>query len=329
MSSLNDNIAKTINWVNNFVREECLILHANKTIERSVPLSVSAPYMFYNGFFSDIPVIWVFLKESYDITPSVLKRDSEILNKSSGKLPIFIIGKIESYKIQRLTVARVNFLIHDKVIFLPDLLFIVRKMTKTMVLKEKINDVIPPIAQLMILYHIQKFTLNGLSARQMSDVFNVSYITIKRGMAWLAAQNIIELSGDKEKKVQFKYEGKALWDYCEKHLRNPIESIHQSNEINIIENFELAGETALSHYSMLHSNTTVIAISRKELTKMNRSYKGWDKYGDFQVQTWIYDPKILATGDMVDRLSLYLSLKDHYDERVQIELETMIDEMEL
>ena len=49
--------------------------------------------------------------------------------------------------------------------------------------------------------------------------------------------------------------------------------------------------------------------------------------GSFALEIWNYAPILLAKGDAVDRLSLYLSMKDHADERIQIALENLIEDM--
>jgi hypothetical protein len=41
------------------------------------------------------------------------------------------------------------------------------------------------------------------------------------------------------------------------------------------------------------------------------------------VEKWSYDPAILAVNDMVDDISLILSLKDNKDERVQMEVDRL------
>lgn len=327
MSEMNDNITKTIAWMNENILFKALVLKEDKAISRNIPMNVSAPYHFFYGSFSDIPVVWVIIKHYEDISPSILKRHSEIINNACGLIPIFIIQKIESYKIQRLTKTHVNFIIKNKVIYLPDLLFVVRNQTKTELSLEKVGKEIPAMAQLMVLYQIQKKSLNGLSSKQIALLFNVSYSTIKRAVAWLIDNGVIRQKGKKEKVILFNYEGKTLWNFCEKFLRNPIEISHFSTETARIKEFKIAGESALSRYTLLSENTLTIAISKKELTRMNKQFKNWDRYGDCQVQTWIYDPKILADGDSVDRLSLYLSLKENYDERVQIELDNMINDL--
>ena len=40
-----------------------------------------------------------------------------------------------------------------------------------------------------------------------------------------------------------------------------------------------------------------------------------------KVEKWHYDPAVLAQDDMVDDISLILSMKDNKDERVQMELD--------
>jgi hypothetical protein len=49
--------------------------------------------------------------------------------------------------------------------------------------------------------------------------------------------------------------------------------------------------------------------------------------GEVEVEVWKYNPALLSESGVVDRLSLYLLLKDYDDERVQIELEHMIHEI--
>jgi hypothetical protein len=52
------------------------------------------------------------------------------------------------------------------------------------------------------------------------------------------------------------------------------------------------------------------------------------EYGTNVVEVWRYDPRLLSKTETVDKLSLYLSLKDNEDERVQIELENLMNEIQ-
>jgi hypothetical protein len=46
-----------------------------------------------------------------------------------------------------------------------------------------------------------------------------------------------------------------------------------------------------------------------------------------EIEVWSYDPKLFATAGVIDRLSLFLSLWDENDERVEAALEQMMKEM--
>ena len=46
-----------------------------------------------------------------------------------------------------------------------------------------------------------------------------------------------------------------------------------------------------------------------------------------ELEIWRYDPAMFATDGIVDPFSLYLSLKDSKDERIQIALEEMMEKL--
>jgi hypothetical protein len=46
--------------------------------------------------------------------------------------------------------------------------------------------------------------------------------------------------------------------------------------------------------------------------------------GTVEIEVWSYAPSLFAEGDAVDRLSLFLSLQEDKDERVQAAVEEMM-----
>ena len=46
-----------------------------------------------------------------------------------------------------------------------------------------------------------------------------------------------------------------------------------------------------------------------------------------RMESWKYDPWVLAENDVVDRCSLYLSLRNSGDERIQKEIKTLIERL--
>jgi hypothetical protein len=47
-----------------------------------------------------------------------------------------------------------------------------------------------------------------------------------------------------------------------------------------------------------------------------------------EIEIWKYDPELLARKGVVDPLSLYLSLKNIKDERVEMALDTLLEKFQ-
>ena len=95
----------------------------------------------------------------------------------------------------------------------------------------------------------------------------------------------------------------------------------------------LAGQSALARYTMLaEPKIPVIAFSADEWKvrlQQDRILKlTLPEPGGFEIELWKYAPAQFAKEGMVDRLSLYLSLKGNTDERVQSALDALLGGME-
>jgi hypothetical protein len=82
----------------------------------------------------------------------------------------------------------------------------------------------------------------------------------------------------------------------------------------------IAGESALATYTALAApriqTQAVAAIGWNRLVREQGLIESAD-YGEGEdIQTWTYDPAVFAEQMVVDQVSLYLSVRDHADERV-------------
>ena len=68
------------------------------------------------------------------------------------------------------------------------------------------------------------------------------------------------------------------------------------------------------------------AVSKEEFRRLQ--FRTDKEYGENRIEIWRYNPKLLQDNGIVDKLSLFLSMKDIGDERIQIELENMINNMQ-
>ena len=92
----------------------------------------------------------------------------------------------------------------------------------------------------------------------------------------------------------------------------------------------LAGESCLSEYSMLNApRTEVYACNKrqKEIHQRTEVFPMLDTGEYVELELWKYPPELFATDGKVDIISLYCSLKANPDERVEGELESLLEEI--
>ena len=88
----------------------------------------------------------------------------------------------------------------------------------------------------------------------------------------------------------------------------------------------MSGETAMGHYTMLAEPAAPIVAIDKVMAREDAALLS-KQYGYIKVEVWKYSPLLLSENGIVDRLSLYLSMRDSDDERIQLECDTLIKEM--
>jgi len=76
----------------------------------------------------------------------------------------------------------------------------------------------------------------------------------------------------------------------------------------------------------------VIALSGEDWKSLKQRHKVHvfpsPEPGALEIEVWSYAPSLFAKDKVVDRLSLYLSLKESRDERVEGAIEEMMKELQ-
>ena len=221
----------------------------------------------------------------------------------------------------RLIAQKVNFVIPDKQMFIPSLLL---DLKNDKVIDGDIKDSITPMTQCLLLYHLEVESISGKTSYELADKLSVSYASINRALRWLVTKDLIKQEGVKTKTVQIELSGRELWDKALPMLVSPIEQIYYTDAP--LEGQMISGVNALASYTMLNEEPKqCCAISKKDLKVLNIPTD--KQFGQNEIQVWKYNPRMFSVSGAVDRLSLYLSLINNEDERIQIELERLINEM--
>lgn len=294
--------------------------HAKRDGDK-LPLAIASYYTLCDIEFMETNLTIAIPTKQDSISPMQLAKHQTKMMETFHHPVVFALESVESYKISRLTHAKVNFIIPGKLIFIPSMLVILRELkNKAKVMPEKM----PPVAQMLVLYHLEKCTIDGLNTLEIANLTGLAYPTINVALRWLQLNGIITLVGGKQKLVQIIMSKIELLEKSLPLMSSPIERILYTDIKPAGSLF--AGETAMGHYTMLAEPTTPVVAINKAIAKDNAAIMS-KEYGDIRVEVWKYAPTLLSVDGWVDRISLYLCLKDSEDERIQIECDTLIEEM--
>lgn len=319
MSNFNYNKEATENYINSMLGEEINLQPIEKFLFTKLPLALTNSFRFYTGQVLNTKIIFAYISDGNSFSPAQMQKLMSLIEKKCETPVIAILGDIASYNLQRLIAQKVNFIIPQKQMFIPSLLIDLRKQ-KT--IDNDINTSMPAVAQCMLLYHIEVESLEGKHAQDIANTFNVSYANANRAIRWLKAHDIITIKGGKTKAIVFGRKKRESWEVTRSFFVSPVEkTVYTDSQI---QDLMESGINALSEYSMINREGRYCYAITKEAYK-NIASLTQKEYGANVIEVWRYDPRLLSKTNTVDKLSLYLSLRNNEDERVQIELENLIN----
>jgi hypothetical protein len=129
--------------------------------------------------------------------------------------------------------------------------------------------------------------------------------------------------------LEFALRGKALWGRVEPLMASPVRRTQWVRWGQPRARAVVSGTTALSRVSMLAEDAiATYAMRDRDLGAALEQgqlvgCRGADE-AEARMESWKYDPWVLAENGAADPCSLYLSLRSSSDERVQKEIKLLI-----
>jgi len=297
----------------------------------NLPLFLRERYKFLRAVFFGRPLCFAVEKTpSEELSPTQYAREAALLKERLSLDVILTIAKLPSYIRDRFVKQGVPFIVPGTQMFLPMLMIDLREHFAATA-DNRIQHRLSPISQLVVIYHILKKPENQEPLGRLAERLGYS------AMAMSKAQN--ELRTAKLCKVvregmtillQFELQGKALWDKAEPLMATPVKRTEWVRWGHPRARAVIAGSTALSAASMVTDESIPTYAMRDRDVAAARS-KGeiivceGREEAQARIEVWKYDPWLLAEDGRADRCSLYLSLRNSTDERVQKEIQSLIE----
>jgi len=307
-------------YISRFLGENVAII----PLEESLPFYISHTYDIQEMSICGQRICLLIRKGKEIPTPDLLYGQMYSVMRKTGLPVVFVFEDVVSYNIERMKQKGINFIILKKErVYTPFLGISLGKIPKTMPSQ---NEQFTPLAQLLLLYHLQKDLLNSFTIQQLSDKFEKPYYLVNWALQNLERLGLCNLIGGKNKQLRFVVKGKELWDQAQVFFQNPVMRTLFTDQIPDQTQVCISNINALSHYSMLNEERRqTYAIDKNEVKDL--AIETNKHYGDNTIEVWRYNPQPLSEDGFVDKLSLCLLFKNDDDPRVQIELKRIIKEM--
>lgn len=297
---------------------------------REYVLTNNAPLYLVDGY----NFLFMTIQESTCITmeprsqeyrlPTLVKHLAKA-SQMTGITCALLLPSLRSQQRKALIQQRVPFLVPGSQLYLP---FTGCMFTEKLTHTHLIPEAMAPATQLVFLYLYYRESASAVSATELARQLKLSKATLTRAMYSLQQLGLVCTQNEGTKKLLTlpTISKSELLQTAKPYLQSPVEkTIHLSKKP---EKALLGGILALSSHTMLSSTSldgayVITKREAKHLESQKISKQDFLDFGGYLVEVYKYDPALLATGKMVDTISLLLSFKAEYDERTQQALEIL------
>lgn len=248
-----------------------------------------------------------------------------------GAPVVFCPTSLASYERRDLIEQKVPFIVPGNQMYLPDLGIDLRETFRHATQKKA--KLLSPATQALLLWHL----LNDPAKDHWHPgdagvALGYTPMTVSRAVRELQAFGLTELvTVGRSKWLHMPRTKAETWAQAKPYLRSPVKRVVWSRESIPRRRSDIrrAGLSALAHLTMLAEPPT--PCWAMTLSQWNEALEAGVKElpqplpGAREWQVWSYSPAMAANAKTVDLLSLWLSLKDEPDERVQMALDELQD----
>ncbi|OGV65721.1 MAG: hypothetical protein A3K19_25860 [Lentisphaerae bacterium RIFOXYB12_FULL_65_16] len=296
-----------------------------------LPVFLQDRYAFYRVKMLELPCLLMVDLGDQEQPPAILgKHMAQVRGKCDDAI-VYVRERITAYNRMRLIEHRVPFVVPGNQLYVPMLGLDLREHFRR---QQKTPLAFSPSTQAAILHWLYHGTQGVCTPSEMVPPLGYTKMTMTRAFNELEAVQLGTFAqAGRERRVAFACSRRELWVKAEPFLRSPVRKRVHILPVDGATLAFRAGLSALAEYSMLGApGNPVFAMGQKEwqLLRQRHTLVELDtpEPQSLEVELWRYAPGLFARDGVVDRLSLYLSLKATPDERVESALAGMMEAFE-
>lgn len=269
--------------------------------------------------------------EEQEQSPAIVRKHMALVKAVWEGEVIYVRARVTAYNRKRLIENNLPFIVPGNQMYLPMLGIDLREHFKK--LRTETNRFKPATQALFIHVLLHGTSKKKYTPAEMARFLGYSAMTMTRAFDELESSKIGEIFLEgRERYLRFIDPEKEIWEKAQVFLRSPVKKRIFIEPMNVAHVGPRAGLTALAGYTMLaEPSDSTIALSREDWNSLRQRHQVCEvpsrEPGALEIEVWSYAPSLFTKSDVVDRLSLYLSLKENKDDRVEAALEEMMKEL--
>lgn len=257
-----------------------------------------------------------------------LKKQLAQIIKYTSQRPVLVLENLRLTQRNALIQSGIAFIVPEKQLYIPQFIM---NLTEVETTAEEYGKQFSVATQVVFIYLLLN-RIKETNAHQLSETLSYSVATINRALKELCYRKLLHTVGNGTRKQYTIPSGKELWQRGKQYLFDPVKSRRYVMRGFGHHGYPMSNDLALSRLSFLSGrNISYYAATAQTFKNIDKQYY-LNEYDVFDhnycvVEIFRYDPKLLANGNYIDVISLYSQFKDNPDERVQIEIESLVDEI--
>jgi hypothetical protein len=277
------------------------------------------------------PCLFMIDRAAQPGTPAAIRKHLfEVGRRWDGEV-VYVAGAIDSARRKQLIDQGIPFIVPGNQVYLPMFGIDLREHFRK---ARGAPESFSPATQVVLLHALHQKGGVELYPQEMAAILGYTPMSMSRAFDQLQAAGIGQhaMKG-KRRLMGLPGPGRDYWEKTQPMLRTPVVRRVHVEKRGRATIGPAAGASALARYTRLaEPRTPVVAVaasswaSRREELELTEADAGDPR--TVEVELWAYRPESVAGGSVVDRLSLYLSLRATADERLEAALDELLEGME-
>lgn len=297
---------------------------------KSLPSYLAERYRFFRTSILGQPVLVLIDESASEESATTIRKYLSQISAKCEWPAIYVRNQVTAYNRMRLIEQRVPFLVPGNQMYLPQLGIDLREH---FLRQKRRTAMFRPATQAVFIHALLRDESGPLVAVELARELGYSTMTMSRAFDEIEAAGLgASKVQNRERVLSLNSPRRELWERAQEVLSDPVKSRHFVANVQAVAQYPKAGQSALAHYSMIaEPANSVVAITREDWVALKRNAAvrvvPVREAETIEVEVWSYSPRPYRETFVVDPLSLYLTLRNNGDERVEQALEQMMEKI--